>query len=231
MKTNLKNRIALIIVSASFLVLAVSCKKDAEDDPSVIKDGDGNVYTTVTIDTQTWLLENLKTTKLNDGTKIPLVTDLADWIDLTTMGYCWYDNNEATYKGDYGALYNWYAAKNDKLCPKGWHVPNNADWTTLITSLGGADFAGGKMKELGTTHWRAINEGANNESGFTALPGGRRDNDHNDFIFIREVAYFWSSTEYSATDAWVTYLGYYNATVFESEGPKNMGFSVRCIKN
>ena len=230
MKTKLKNRISLIIVCASFLVLAVSCKKDAEDDPSVIKDGDGNVYTTVIINSQTWLLENLKTTKLNDGTKIPLVTDLTAWKDLTTMGYCWYDNNEATYKGDYGALYNWYAAKNDKLCPKGWHVPTDAEWTTLITSLGGADLAGGKMKETGTTHWRAINEGANNESGFTALPGGTRDY-HNNFLFIHEAAIFWSSSEYSATDAWDRHINYFNSTVFASDRPKNYGASVRCIKN
>lgn len=230
MKTKLKNRISLIVVCTSFLVLAVSCKKASEDDPSVIKDGDGNVYATVTIGTQIWLLENLKTTRLNDGTKIPLVTDLSDWKDLTTMGYCWYDNNEATYKGDYGALYNWYAAKNDKLCPKGWHVPSDLEWTTLTTFLGGEDLAGGKLKETGTTHWRAVNEGATNESGFTALPGGTRDY-YNDFIFIREGAIFWTSTEASSTDAVDRHFGYYNATIFKGDRPKNYGASVRCIKN
>lgn len=230
METKLKTRISLIFVIASFLVLDVSCKKDAEDDPSVIKDGDGNVYTTVTIGTQTWLLENLKTTKLNDGTKIPLVTDLTEWENLKTMGYCWYDNNEATYKSDYGALYNWYAVNNNKLCPKGWHVPADAEWTTLITSLGGEDLAGGKMKETGTTHWRAINEGANNESGFTALPGGTRDY-YNGFMFIREAGIFWSSTESSATDAWDRHMGFYNPTIFRSERPKNFGASVRCIRD
>ena len=116
----------VFITCVLFSVLANSCKKD---DLSV-KDGDGNTYSTVTIGTQIWLGENLKTTKYNDKTEIPLVTDDTEWEGLTTPGYCWYNNN-SSYKNTYGALYNWYAVNTGKLCPSGWHVPSNTEWTAL----------------------------------------------------------------------------------------------------
>ena len=118
-----------------------------------VTDDDGNVYHSVTIGTQVWMVENLKTTKYNDGTSIPLVTDATDWHNLLTPGYCWNNNDEATYKATYGALYNWYTVNTGNLCPTGWHVPGDAEWTTLTTYLGGEDVAGGKLKEVGITHW------------------------------------------------------------------------------
>ena len=110
--------------------------------PNVV-DIDGNVYHTVTIGTQVWMVENLKTTKYNDGTAIPLVTDNTAWGALTTPGYCWYNNDSATYKNTYGALYNWYAVNTGKLAPTGWHVPTDSEWTVLTTYLGGQSVAGG----------------------------------------------------------------------------------------
>jgi len=137
-------------------------------------DIDGNVYNTITIGTQIWMKENLKTTKYNDGSSIPLVTDNTAWINLSTPGYCWYNNDAATYKSAYGAMYNWYTVNTGKICPPNWHVPTDTQWETLITYLGGKIIAGGKMKETGTAHWTSPNIGATNETGFTALPGGYR---------------------------------------------------------
>ncbi len=139
------------------------------------KDGSNNYYSVVQIGTQTWMAENLRATKFNDGTDIPLVTDYTDWDKLSTPGYCWYKNDADTYKIPYGALYNWFTVSTGKLCPAGWHVATNPEWATLVnTYLGGGSVAGGKLKETGTAHWKSPNTGASNETGFTALPGGNR---------------------------------------------------------
>jgi len=106
-----------------------------------ITDIDGNYYTTVTIGTQVWMVENLKTTKYNDGTGIPLVTDNTVWCNLSTPGYCWYNNDETTYKNPYGALYNWHTVHTGKLCPSGWHVPTDSEWITLTSYFGGMNTA------------------------------------------------------------------------------------------
>ena len=123
----------------------------------VVQDIDGNNYLTVTIGTQIWMAENLRTTKYNDGTAIPLVTDNTTWANLTTPAYCWYNNDAKTNGSTYGALYNWYSVNTKKLCPTGWHVPNDTEWTTLTTYLGGTAVAGGKLKETGTAHWYSPN--------------------------------------------------------------------------
>src|SRR5450759_4787246 len=115
-----------------------------------VKDIDGNVYKTVTIGKQVWMVENLKTTKYNDGITIPLVIDNTAWTDLITPKYSWF-NNDIANKEVYGALYNWYTVNTNKLCPKGWHIPTDEEWTTLTTYLGGEGVAGGKLKETGTT--------------------------------------------------------------------------------
>jgi len=125
-----------------------------------VSDIDGNYYKTIQIGSQIWMAENLKTTRYNDGSNIPLVTDNTAWSNLTTPGYCWYNNDAATYKNVYGALYNWYAVNTGKLCPSGWHVPSEYEWTLLVNYLGGVYAAGGKLKETGTTHWYSPNAGA-----------------------------------------------------------------------
>jgi uncharacterized protein (TIGR02145 family) len=193
-------------------------------------DIDGNVYNTVTIGTQEWMKENLKTTKYNDGTDIPLVTDNTAWINLSTPGYCWYNNDAATYKASYGAMYNWYAVNTGKLCPTGWHVPTDAEWETLSTYLGGWEIVGGKLKETGTAHWTSPNNGATNETGFTALPGGYRANGGL-FDHIGLNGSWWSSTEDDAFLAWVHGMGYDGSWGSRFTNTKVNGFSVRCIKD
>jgi uncharacterized protein (TIGR02145 family) len=196
-------------------------------------DADGNIYSTVRIGSQVWMGENLKTTKYNDGTNIPLVTDSAVWFNLTTPAYCWYENDEATYGNTYGALYNWYAVETGKLCPTGWHVPKDGGWSILSDYLGGESVAGGKMKEIGLTHWQSPNAGADNSSGFTALPSGARVYLNPwQFNAIGYAGGWWSSTEYSSSQAYASYINtdydnlFLNDYVF-----KIQGLSVRCVKD
>jgi uncharacterized protein (TIGR02145 family) len=196
----------------------------------VVMDIDGNIYTTVTIGTQTWLVENLKTTRFNDGSAIPLVSDLTTWNSTTTPAYCWCNYDSVTYKNLYGALYNWYAVNTGKLAPIGWRVPSDLDWDTLITLLGGATVAGGKLKEAGIAHWASPNTGATNESGFSALPGGFSGGQ------IGTWGVWWSSTEsVSSGLAWDRNMSSSDATVkrggMYGPFPINDGFSVRCLLN
>jgi uncharacterized protein (TIGR02145 family) len=201
-----------------------------ENSGTTVTDIDGNVYHTVKIGAQTWMVENLRTTRYNDGTAIPLVTDDTEWKKLTTPGYCWYDNDPATYGSTYGALYNWYAVNRGKLCPTGWHVATDAEWTRLTNYLGGATVAGGKMKEAGLSHWESPNEGATNSSGFTALPGGSRYNDGS-FYKLAYYAYFWSSSQGGAPYAWDRSLYYYYENVDRYYVSKTRGFSCRCLQD
>jgi uncharacterized protein (TIGR02145 family) len=179
-------------------------------DTLTVTDIDGNIYHTVTIGSQVWLVENLKVTQYNDGTPIPLVTVGTDWGNLTTPAYCWYNNSYATYGSVYGALYNWYAVNTGKLCPPGWHVPTSAEWTVLTNYLGGESEAGGKLKETGTTHWASPNTGATNETGFTALPGGSRYNTGSFQLNITFNGLWWSSTGYSTSNATYLVMSYNN---------------------
>jgi uncharacterized protein (TIGR02145 family) len=194
-----------------------------------ITDIDGNVYNTVTIGTQVWMKENLKTTKYNDGTAIPLVIDNMAWYNLSTPGYCWYNNDAATYKATYGALYNWYTFNTEKLCPKGWHVPPDKEWETLVVYLGW-DVSGGKLKEIGTIHWRYPNTGATNETGFTALPGGRRIYDGT-FEDIENYGYWWSSTRDTPVSALYRFMGYDYSWVLQGRDDLEAGESIRCLKD
>ncbi len=199
---------------------------------STVNDIDGNVYHTLTIGTQVWMVENLRTTKNNDGTAIPNVTEASGWAALSTPAFCWYNDDEARYKNVYGALYNWYAVNTGKLCPKGWHVPVDAEWTTLVNFLGGDSLSGGKLKETRTTHWSSPNTGADNSSGFSALPGGCRD-DAGLFWVVGRYGYWWSATKVNATSAWYWYLGYSDSRVTRrnDDNGEVYGFSVRCIKD
>ena len=190
-------------------------------------DVDGNVYNILKIGIQTWMIENLKTTKYNDGTLITNITDNTVWSNLTTGAYCWY-NNGISYKNTYGAMYNWYSVKTGKLAPTGWHVPTDADWEVLTTFLGGDSIAGAKLKEAGTSHWNAPNLGATNEVGFNALPGGYRNTE---FVAISVFGYWWSATEISSTNAWYRYMRCDDKLMRRINYTKSSGFSVRCIKD
>jgi uncharacterized protein (TIGR02145 family) len=228
-----KNRIWTypLMVLGFILILLNSCKKDNNNPSAAIIDEDGNVYTSLTIGSQVWMIENLKTTKFNDNTTIPYVTDSTDWSNLTTPGYCWYANDASTYKATYGALFNWFAVNTGKLCPTGWHVPTDTEWTTLTNYLGGESIAGGKLKETVSTHWRIPNAGATNESGFTALPGGHRDI-NGTFSVIGDDGYWWSVTEYGSTGkVWYRNMNYNYAGVVRVSNNKKNGHSVRCLKD
>ena len=198
--------------------------------PEVITDIDDNSYNTIIIGNQVWMKENLSVTHYNDGTPIPLVTDNTEWRDLTTPGYCWYNNDRDTYGDTYGALYNWYAVNTGKLCPDGWHVPTDAEWTILTDYLGGDDIAGGKLKETGTVHWTSPNTGATNESGFTARPGGYRGSVGN-FVLIGTHGIWWSSSEYNTAAAWRRGMIYDSSNILRMGTDKDYGFSVRCLRD
>ena len=226
-------------ISAVILVVfsIYSCKKVQDN---LLKDGEGNIYTTVQIGTQVWMAENLKTTKFNDGTPIPNVTVDAIWAALTTEAYCDYSNTPAN-STTYGRLYNWYAVDNNaatkvasnggkNVCPTSWHVPTDAEWTTLTTYLGGEPIAGGKLKETGLTHWIDPNGGATNESGFTALPGGYRSL-NGAYYTIGNYGYWWSSFENSTADALLRGVGYNDSRLDRGNYGKQYGFSVRCLRD
>ena len=199
----------------------------------IMPDNDGNEYKTITIGTQTWMAENLKTTKYRNGEPIPNVTVDESWGMLTTGAYCWYGNDSKTYKTTYGALYNWYTVVDSRnIAPQGWHVPTDAEWTTLINFLGGSNVAGGKLKEKGYTHWQE-NISATNSSGFTALPGGQHGHYNGLFWFANLYRYgpLWSSSQYNISKAWFLDMTAGINSVTRTSFPKEYGLSVRCIKD
>ena len=196
---------------------------------NVVTDVDGNNYNTISIGNQCWLQKNLSVTHYNDGAAIPLVTDNRAWTNLTSPGYCWYINDAATYKAAYGALYNWYTVNTGKLCPTGWHVPDTTAWSALINYLGGYSVAGAHLKD--TTHWYSPNTGADNISGFTALPAGYRDSHDGSFYNLGYYAGFWSRTVGDTGSAWGSNLGCSNANAGQHGNSKYNGFSVRCLKD
>lgn len=202
---------------------------DATPANDTIIDSDGNVYDTVTISTQIWMKQNLRTTKYNDGTDIPLITDWTEWDTLTTPGYCWYDNDELN-KDIYGALYNWYVVSTGKLCPESWHVATDEDWTALINYLGGESVAGGKLKESGTEHWLSPNTEATNESGFTAIGAGGRDTGGK-FEYLKNLGYWWTSDEATATMSWFRAIDSNYGGVYRDSGSKRVAYSIRCVKD
>jgi uncharacterized protein (TIGR02145 family) len=194
-----------------------------------VQDQSGNFYNTVAIGTQVWFKENLRTKKYRSGALIPVKTN-TDTSTLVGQMY-YYANDSLTNYSVYGALYNWKATQSsDSLCPVGWHVPTDTEWTTLTTFLGGESVAGGKMKETGTTLWNSPNTDADNSSGFSALPGGYRNSDGS-FGIIRGLAFIWSATEFDNNYAWgrVLYNNFGGVSRFTYF--KSVGFSVRCLKN
>lgn len=211
-------------------MLVSNCKKSDDNPTATVTDVDGNVYHTVTIGSQVWMVENLKVTHYNDGTDIPLVEYGWDWVGLTTPGYCWFNNDSATYNTR-GAMYNWYAVNTGKLCPKGWHVPTDAEWTILINYLGGPSVAGGKLREAGTLHWTSPNTGATNESKFTLLPGGYRAYQNGTFLYLNDNSTLWSSTSITSSTAWSRSISYNSTEVLSVSNMNTYGISVRCIKD
>lgn len=194
-----------------------------------VEDIEGNLYKTVTLLNRIWMTENLRATKYNDNTAIPLVRGNDVWNRLSSPAYCWYNNDSINNYSDYGALYNWYTVSTGKLCPAGWHVPTDDEWTALVNFLGGEFLAGDKLKEEGDVHWVNYSTPANNISGFTALPGGGRINGN--FLYIGYAGAWWSSTEYDQDNAWCRELDNDVVEIMTGALGKSYGFSVRCVKN
>ncbi len=251
----MKNRICISLIIMGFaLILMNSCKTDDSINSATssqngglifnpnltygtVTDVDGNIYKTINIGTQTWMAENLRSTHYRNGETIPEITDYSTWtqLDFLTKGaYCNYRNTRSNDTiSTFGRLYNW-SAVNDlrSLAPIGWHVPSDSEWTVLTTYLGSE--AGAKLKEKGNTHWLVLNKEATNESGFTAIPGGYRIN--NTFYEFGNSGYWWSSTDYNTGDGYILYawyrgMGCRNNTVDRFWEPKELCYSVRCIKD
>jgi uncharacterized protein (TIGR02145 family) len=213
------------------IILFLSCffVLNLQNQAQTVMDIDGNAYDTISIGTQVWMKQNLKTTKLNNKTAITLVTDNSTWVALTTAAYCWNSNDETTYKSTYGALYNWYTVNTGKLCPSGWHVPSDGEWTILYNFLGGLNIAGGKLKEAGSDHWLSPNTGATNSSGFSGFAGGYRHEMDGSFNPNHDYGEWWSSTESNASNAYDRLLYFKDSNLRTNERGKKSGFSVRCL--
>lgn len=183
------------------------------------------------------MVENLKTTRLNNGTPINLIVDDRQWWLSDSAAYCWVNNEETKFKETYGAIYNWHAVNSYKICPIGWHVPSDSEWTTFTTYLGGPINLGYKIKETGDTHW--LNPGANttNESGFTALPAGYRNFDGSFkpgsyYGYWRgSEAYWWSSSFAYPGGAYYRVIYSNSNSVLMGSWRIEMGLSVRCVKD
>jgi uncharacterized protein (TIGR02145 family) len=200
-----------------------------------VTDIDGNIYKTVKIGDQWWMAENLKVTHYRNGDPIAQVTGNTEWANLSSGAWCVY-NNQDSLKDIYGLLYNWYAV-DDSLnsAPEGWYVPTLEEWQELVDFLGGTSVAGGKLKESGFDHWDSPNTGADNESGFSALPGGYRYCNDGSFLNMGSYTYFWSTTGYlwKNTDyAWPWKLYYLDSYAIPNIYCNTQyGFSVRCVKD
>ena len=196
---------------------------------NTVKDIDGNLYHTVKIGTQTWLVENLRVKHYANGDEIPNVVDSIEWANLITGAYCYYQNDSTA--NTYGLLYNWFTVDDSRgLAPIGWHVASNSEWQELIDFLGGREVAGGKLKEADTLHWSFPNIGATNESGFLGLPGGYRSGLGN-FDFWGYYGYWWSSTGSDSINSWDRSLSFQSSYIQQQDVWKTLGLSVRCIKD
>lgn len=209
------------------LFITISCGNSTKSGKTgKVGDIDGNVYATITIGTQTWMAENLKTTKYNDGMAIPNISVDTTWTGCKTGAYCWYNNDSTAYKATYGAFYNWQTVKTGKLCPTGWHVPSDAEWRALTNYLGNEMVAGIELKT--TTGWSKNGNGTNT-SGFTGVPCGYR-NYKGSFGSHGSSSYWWSSSV-SGDNAWYCVLFAGDATANKYYGRPQSGFSVRCLKS
>jgi uncharacterized protein (TIGR02145 family) len=232
-KPFLGSSIPILIVTGIITVVLfrfLSCSKDDKNPVKPSSNIDNYTYKTVQIGDQVWMAENLKVTHYRNGDAVPNVTNASEWENLSTGAYCNYDN-KTTHVATYGRLYNWYAVNDSRnIAPIGWHVASDAEWQTLIDYLGGADVFGGKLKEMGNTHWQSPNTGATNESGFSALPGGVRYS-HGEFTDLGYCACFWSSTETNNKFAMCCWLLHTWSGANHMVCLKYWSLSVRCVKD
>ncbi|MBK9636397.1 MAG: T9SS type A sorting domain-containing protein [Bacteroidetes bacterium] len=218
------NKSILILLVFSFMLLNTQAQ--------TITDIDGNIYNTITLGTQIWTKENLKTTRFNNGDSIA-TTSLPINNDSTSI-FQWSYNQDSLNIPVYGRLYTWYAVTDNRnVCPTGWHVPSEAEWISLANFLGGDTIAGDKMKEIGTTHWLSTTGSVSNSSDFTALPGGQRGNPTG-FSNLYTLGAFWSTTAWGSSAfprAYIFSLQANSGALHQSISVANCGFAVRCVKD
>jgi uncharacterized protein (TIGR02145 family) len=230
MKNMIKTKVNpfLLMLAGLLLILANGCQRKGRE---TVTDIDGNVYHTVKLGSQVWMVENLKVTRYQNGDLLPNVADTTQWCHLPAGVYCSY-NNDAKNASVYGHLYNWFAVTDSRnIAPKGWHVPSYKEIEMLVAFLGGDTIAAAKLKETGTAHWLQPNMGATNESGFTALPGGYRFNHEGTFHTLGSNGYWWTTTQSIELYAWSKRIFWYFAHADYDHDLKTLGFSVRCVKD
>lgn len=193
-----------------------------------VMDIDGNVYTIVSINGRDWIQENLRVTRYRNGDKIPTCISNIDWSNTTNGALGFYDNDSKNIL-IYGNLYNWFAV-NDKrgLCPLGWHVPTDKEWTLLENYLGGSEIAGGKMKSI--DFWNLPNAGATEHEKFKGVASGCRLY-NGKYCNVGSSCYWWSSTESVDQSAWYRKLSFDDSNIVRTSFDKESGFSVRCISD
>ena len=243
-------KIKIILVLACFCVLYLVTSCGSEDDNpanaavssatfnetltyGTMNDNDGISYKTIEIGNQVWMAENLRSTQFRNGESIDEVTTNSEWVGLTAAAYSTYDNStDLDAQATYGMLYNWFVVSDDReIAPEGWHVPTEQDWINLANAMGGVNSAAGALKEVGLAHWNAPNAGANNSSGFTALPAGRREYTDGSFINTGFNAFWWTSTAYNPDYSWYFQMNYDGANLIQANFHKQYGFSIRLIKD
>lgn len=218
------------------LLIIISCEKSdsptgiVQDEPTVT-DIEGNLYNTIRIGTQLWMAENLKVTQYRNGDPIPHITNNAEWCNMTTGAYCNLDNDEENASVS-GRLYNGFVVIDARgIAPEGWHVPTEAEWQTLVDFCGGNSYAGDKLKEVGTDHWSVTQSTVNNESGFTAVPGGFRSFGNGWFYYGSDVGEYWTSTESEDGKLWWYQVVSGRNDVEKFSSGKPAGLSIRCLRD
>jgi uncharacterized protein (TIGR02145 family) len=230
------NQNKYFLISATVILLFTACSgKDSSSD-TFSDSRDGKTYKTVKIGNQVWMAENLQATQYRDGTPIPMLMDNKDWTGDTSGAYCYYNHSYKNSK-TYGLLYNRGAILNPKkLAPAGWHIPSDTEWQTLVDFLGGEKEAGGKLKSDDHSLWNE-NVGANNQSGFSALPAGSRASHKlitgltSNYEGLGLRTFFASVSEKGNKIIWVRDLQNLNPWVNRTQGDGVSGISVRCIKD
>lgn len=226
----LKNGVYAVL----FLTVFFSCKKeDGGPITGTVKDNEGNEYSTVVIDDQEWMRENLRVSKYNDGSTIRHVYEKEAWAKMESGAWTYHIGDDGKV---YGKLYNWYAV-NDKrgICPKGWHVPTDKEWNIMINRFKGIHLAGAKLKSTATVpddhpRWIGPNANATDQSDFSAIPGGIITPD-GEFKFLGSFGAYWTNSETHGENAWKYGMSYNDTKIYRHRRSKKYGYSVRCVRS
>ncbi|MEI8032806.1 MAG: fibrobacter succinogenes major paralogous domain-containing protein [Chlorobiaceae bacterium] len=231
MKKRMSAMYALLILALAMLGAATGVQAAGAGNAVDI---DGQSYQSVVIGRQVWMKENLNVSRYRNGDRIRYAKTNKEWLDAGAKGegaWCYYGNDPANAK-KYGKMYNYFAVKDPRgLAPSGWHVPTAEEWQSIVKNLGGESVAGGKMKSTEPGAWKYPNHDATNSSNFNAQPGGFRGMTDLEYKFAGENAYFWSSSEFSATQAWCALLHFEHPSVIFTAEEKFEGSSVRCVRD